>query len=97
MAKQTLGKQMADASGERQDVDEELFIRRVNELTAVVAQRDGRDEDVDVRMVQHPPGPGLQHGDKAAFATEVLRLAKEIAERLGALGEQCVVELARMP
>jgi hypothetical protein len=68
-------------------VDEELFVGRVKELTAVVAQRDGGDEDVDVRMVQHPPGPGLQHGDKAAFATEVLRLAKEIAERLGALGK----------
>ena len=50
-AKQTLGKQMADASGERQDVDEELFVGRVSELTALVAQRDRRDEDVDVRMV----------------------------------------------
>ena len=52
---------------------------------------------MDVRMVQHSPRPGLQHGDKAAFATEVLNIAKEIAQRLGALGEQRAVELARMP
>jgi len=96
-AKQTLGKQVADASGERQDVDEELFVGRMEQLTALEAQRDRRNEDVDVRMVEHSPGPGLQHCSKAAFATEVLGIAKEIPQRLRALGEQGVVEFARMP
>lgn len=78
-AKQTFRKQAADASGECQNRDEELLIRRVNELAAILTQRDDGDEDVDVRMMQHPASPGLQHGDKAAFATEVLGIAKEIA------------------
>lgn len=49
-----------------------------------------------MRMMEHSAGPGLEHGDEAAFATEVFGLAKQIAQGLSALGEQGVVELTRV-
>ena len=39
----------------------------------------------------------MQHGDEAAFTTEVFGIAKEIAQGLSGLGEQGAVEFARMP
>src|SRR4029434_6255048 len=91
---QALVEEVADARGQRHDWNKEVLVFGMEKLAAIFAQRHCRNEDVDVGMMPHPAGPGLQHGDEAALAAEMG--GAEIAQALGALAWQRVVEFAGM-
>ena len=66
-----------DAPGQRSLRDEVVLIAWMDDRAAAVFYPKGRDQEVEVGMVQHPAGPGMKHGDLARLCTEVTRVSAE--------------------
>src|SRR5262249_19042100 len=58
----------------------------------LVSPSAGRDEDVDMRMVNHGACPGVKDDEKTGFGAEVTRIGGEFQQRLGRRGHENAVD-----
>jgi hypothetical protein len=61
----------ADALGQGSFRDEILFMAWMDQRGAAVIDPKSWDKEVEMGMMQHPAGPGMEDSDKARLATEV--------------------------
>jgi hypothetical protein len=91
-----LVKEIANTPTKSRRPQQELLIFGMDEPAAILAQGHSRNEEVDVGMMQHPAGPGLENGDETGLTPEILGVLAEVAEALRALAEQEAIEFAWM-
>ena len=81
----------AEDAGQGPAGDEKLGMHGSNPALAV-SPTAGRDEDMDVRMVDHGAGPGVKDGEQAGTGSEVARIVGEFQERFGSRDHEEAVE-----
>lgn len=86
----------AEAGGERAVVDEEVCVFRSMKCGIGRMESEGGNDEMDVGVVLHLAPPGVEDGDAGGVVPLCLR-RDDIAEGMGGLAQQKIVEFPRVP
>lgn len=92
---QSFKKEIADAVNQRSPRDEEVVVFWVGDAATAGSQTDRRHDQVDMRMMEHLTGPGVQHSEEAGLGAKVARVSAKIAQSAGGGLEEDCVSLSR--
>ena len=79
---------VADALDQRLPGNEEVVVFWVGEAASAGAQCDGRDDQVQVRVMEHLARPGVEDDEEAGVGAEVARVSANLAQGAGAGGKE---------